>query len=263
MLIDDLRDESWRARRIGDAIKFGLAGEWKLYHANVALSHAPSTLTNVLVVGCNRGEDCKIFKDEGAQSVTGLDVMDEIGINFVADGVDYLNCSIEKTNLESSSFDLVFAYATLEHVPNINAAFREMVRVCRPGGAAYAASAPLWNSRYGPHWGDVFHGLPWAHLRKTPDEIIAYSEQEMAVESRPSVAQIISWLDDHMFNKRWAMEYVNACRLLNGIEVIRNDLELENESVLTDSIEAELKEFGYSKTGLLALTHIFIANKLK
>ena len=243
-------------------MKCGMAGEWKLYHANVALSHAPPTLNKVLVIGCNRGEDCKIFKDEGAQSVTGLDVMDEIGINFIADGVDYLNCSIEKASLDSNTFDLVFAYATLEHVPNINAAFREMARVCRPGGAIYAASAPLWNSRYGPHWGDAFNQLPWAHLRKSPEEIIAYSEQELLGEARPNVAQIVYWLDDHMFNKRWAMEYVNACRLLNGIEIVRNDLELEDESVLPESIATELMEFGYSKTELLALTHIFIANKL-
>jgi len=58
------------------------------------------------------------------------------------------------------------------------------------------------------------------------------------------------------------MEYVNACRLLNGIEIVRNDLELEDESVLPESIATELMEFGYSKTELLALTHIFIANKL-
>jgi SAM-dependent methyltransferase len=219
-------------------------------------------MERALVIGCNRGEDCKIFKDANVNLVSGLDIMDEIGLNYQAIGVDYLQSSIEKTHLGTDTFDLVFAYATLEHVPNIEAAFREMARICKPGGTIYSASAPLWNSRYGPHWGDTFAQLPWAHLRFPLDEIIAYAQRDIDEEFRPSIAQIRSWLDDHMFNKRWAMEYVNACRLLSGVEIIRNDLEIEDESILPEDIGQQLSAFGYSKTELLALTHIFIARKI-
>lgn len=47
--------------------------------------------------------------------------------------------------LANSSVDFLFSYATLEHVPQINAAFAEIVRVLKPGG--YAWLSPAWNCR--------------------------------------------------------------------------------------------------------------------
>jgi hypothetical protein len=44
-----------------------------------------------------------------------------------------------------NSVDFLFSYATFEHVPNVTAAFDEVVRVLRPGG--YAWLAPAWNCR--------------------------------------------------------------------------------------------------------------------
>jgi ubiquinone/menaquinone biosynthesis C-methylase UbiE len=48
--------------------------------------------------------------------------------------VSYMQTSVEDMPLDSNSFSLVFAYATLEHVPDIRRAFREMARVAAPGG---------------------------------------------------------------------------------------------------------------------------------
>ncbi|WP_169799451.1 class I SAM-dependent methyltransferase [Novosphingobium lentum] len=246
------------------AIELGKAGDFKGFHVNVAMSHAPLSILNVLVVGCNRGEDCRIFVDSGAASVVGVDLLDEIGVDYRHPSTSYVCASVEELPFETDRFDLVFAYATLEHVQNIYSAFREMARVCRPGGIVYSASAPLWNSRYGPHWGEAFHDLPWAHLLYRPAEIIEFNRRRRegnAACAFPHEAEIRYWLHDGMFNKRPSLSYLNACRTLDDIEIIRNDLELEDPAVLSDDLYARLSVQGFSREELLALTHIFIGRK--
>jgi SAM-dependent methyltransferase len=254
-----------RARRLSEAHAAAGAGDYKLYHASIATAECDVAGKCVLVVGCNRGEDCKIFVDMGAEQVTGLDVMDEIGANFVHPNVSYRKASAEQMPFEDDSFDLVFAYATLEHVPDITAAFREMARVCVRGGLIYSAAAPLWNSRQGPHWGSLFDEMPWIHLRRSVEEVRAYNraqgEANPAV-ARPSAAQVAYWLDDRFFNKRWARDYLAAGWSVPNVEIIRNDLECEPDEVLPAEVAAELAAKGYSRRELLALTHILIARRL-
>ena len=69
--------------------------DYKAYHANTAASHLSSDIRgkSVLVVGCNRGEDCEVFVNLGAGSVCGLDVMEEVGVNYSHQNVRYLKAS--------------------------------------------------------------------------------------------------------------------------------------------------------------------------
>jgi SAM-dependent methyltransferase len=253
--------DKWKQDRLDAAhiAANGPAVDYKLYHANIAASHINVINKRVLVVGCNRGEDCKIFIDLGAHFVTGLDVMDEIGENFAHPRVRYTAASAEEMPFDDDVFDLVFAYATLEHVPNISSAFKEMARVCLPNGIIYSAAAPLWNSRQGPHWGNGFADMPWLHLRKTPAEI---QEHNIRLGSAIAPEQISYWLDDRFFNKRWAREYLAAGWSVPRVEILSNELQLESESVLSSEIFEELAEKGYSKMELLALTHVFTARRL-
>ena len=79
--------------------------------------------------------------------------MTEIGVNLVHPKVSYIRASAEMMPLPDDEFDLVYTFTTLEHIPDIASALREMVRVCRPGGGLYSVALPLWNCRSGPHWG--------------------------------------------------------------------------------------------------------------
>ncbi|HUC07166.1 MAG TPA: methyltransferase domain-containing protein, partial [Solirubrobacterales bacterium] len=52
----------------------------------------------------------------------------------------------EELPFADESFDLVFGHAVLHHIPDLNKAFAEFLRVLRPGGAIAFAGEP---SRYG------------------------------------------------------------------------------------------------------------------
>lgn len=252
-------DWAERRRAAAHAAASAIPPNYKAYHAHTAASHLDIRGKSILVVGCNRGEDCEVFVDLGARSVCGLDVMDEVGANYQNPKVRYLLASAEDIPAETASFDMVFAYATLEHVPNIDPAFKQMARVCAPGGIVYSAAAPLWNSRQGPHWGDAFNAFPWPHLRLSPAEIHALNLKR---ESPFSAAQIDYWLDDRNFNKRFAREYLAAGWSIPGVEIISNELQQQSPDGVPDDVFSELAAKGYSRMELLALTHILLARKL-
>lgn len=69
----------------------------------------------------------------------------------------------DATNLpiDSDSVDFIFSFATLEHIPRIDAALDEIDRVLAPGGLAYLA--PAWNCR--PWTVSKIEYLPYSELR--------------------------------------------------------------------------------------------------
>ena len=110
----------------------------------------------VLVVGCNTGLDCRTFIELGAASVDGLDIDSNIGSDFSHEKVQYFRASAESMPIGDEIYDLVFSFATLEHVPDVTLAFQEMARVTKPGGLIYSVASPLWFSRHGHHFPQYF-----------------------------------------------------------------------------------------------------------
>lgn len=262
------REPDWtrqRDREAADALA-RQPPDYKSYHQARAANLGNLAGKSVLVVGCNRGEDCKYFVDIGARSVVGVDIMDEIGCNFTHEAVSYLRASAEDIPVEDGSFDLVFAYATLEHVPDIRRAFRDMVRVAAPGGFIYSAAAPLWCARSGPHWGSAFDHVPWPHLRMSVEDVVALGQEaQKAGSTDPYYApdRIRQHLTDpHLFNRRRAHEYVDACLSVGGYRIIRNDIEFEAQTPIEPLVLEVLLERGYTAFDLFGLTHMFVAAKL-
>jgi SAM-dependent methyltransferase len=66
---------------------------------------------------------------------------DRLGID-----VDAVPCDAEQLPFDDASFDLVFGHAVLHHLPNLDRAFAEFLRVLKPGGQVAFAGEP---SRYG------------------------------------------------------------------------------------------------------------------
>jgi SAM-dependent methyltransferase len=249
------RGEHFRKR----AANYLGARDFNGYHAAMAASYLCPVGKDVLVIGCNRGEDCRYFVEFGARRVVGIDPMDEIGAVVQARNVAYVRGSAEAMPFCAHSFDVVFAVATLEHVPSIEAAFAEMRRVSRAGALIYAASAPLWNARSGPHWGDAFRDYPWIHLRTDVGGVLAYNAHHRIF----SDAQVEYYLRSPHFNRRWAKEYLAAGASVSHVAIIRNDIELEDERDVAPGVVEELMAKGYDEQELFGLTHIFIARALK
>lgn len=240
--------------------------DYNRYHAECANLHQPVAEKRVLVVGCNTGADCAYFVEFGAKEVHGLDVVEEVGRDFQHERVVYHRASAEGTGLPSARFDLVFCFATMEHVPDIAAAFSEMARVIAPSGLIYSVASPLWNSRHGHHFPQYFAEIPWAHLRMTQSEVLAYlqaSGQAIAPE-QGSACQVAKYMFDRAnFNMTPAAAYVDFCGKLKGFEFLRNDLDLEPEGSVPVEILDELITRGYTDTELRAVTHTLIARRLK
>jgi SAM-dependent methyltransferase len=62
--------------------------------------------------------------------------------------VETVACEAASLPFDDGSFDLVFGHAVLHHLPDLGAAFREFLRVLRPGGAvAFCGEPSLYGDR--------------------------------------------------------------------------------------------------------------------
>jgi SAM-dependent methyltransferase len=235
------------------------------YHttlANEAATYLDIRGKRVLVVGCNTGGDCRQMLRLGAATVDGIDVIEETGAGFVHPKVRYHRMPAEQMTFPDDSFDFVYCVATMEHVHEIEASFREMARVLAPGGYVYSVAAPLWNSIQGSHKSDLFPDFPWIHLRRTRDEIVAYAHSR-GIEAPGGIESHVDYmLDDRWFNKAPGRRYIAAgASLSNTMKLVRNDVWLTPEASLAPDVLAELEPQGYSSHELRALTHTLVARK--
>ncbi len=87
------------------------------------------------------GSDKGIFQDI-VEDYTGVDIAEQLG--------KYYHKNFVVTNgallpFPDSSFDAIWTYATHEHIPDIELALGEIIRVLRPGGVCLFA--PAWHTR--------------------------------------------------------------------------------------------------------------------
>lgn len=233
-------------------------------HADWANMHQPVDGARVLVVGCNTGGDCRYFVDMGAAEVHGVDVVPEIGQDFPHERVTYHRMSAESMALPDNAYDLVFCFATMEHVPRIDLAFPELARVTAPGGLVYCVASPLWRSRNGHHLPQYFGTYPWFHLRMSLASALEWACDNRIHDptGRHSADEIVRYIyDRENFNMTPSADYVATCAGLRDMDPLRNDLDLEPEDMLPPEILSELEPQGYGSADLRAVTHTYIARK--
>lgn len=215
----------------------------------------------VLVVGCGNGIDCSFFINFGADIVHGIDITPAIGSSFQHPKVKYFQDSAEKMPFETGFYDYVYSVAVMEHIPHIDFAFTEMVRVCKTDGMIYCVAAPLWNSREGHHLFGLFPDYPWIHLRLSKEQILQYSILHNISRENSNIKDDIDFMFSDYFNFLSAQNYLDICSKLPVSKIITNELWLESEEYLNEDIFTELKTLGYSKKELLGVSHKFIAQK--
>jgi len=257
----------WNSRRergMQDALS-AMSPDYFMYHVNQSLLDFQVAGKRVLVVGCNRGRDCQPFIDFGAAEVVGLDIMSEIGVDFTHERVRYVKDTVEKMPFENGTFDFVFSFATIEHVPNVAAAFEEIARVTKSGGKIYTIAAPLWCHREGPHWGAVMNFEPWIHLRFGVDEIVdmvAARQASGIAENTISESSIRYLMTLGNMNQVRAEVYTDSCARLDKVQILRNELQSDQFPEEHRGIIDDLKKKGYTEADLFSMTHLFIANKI-
>jgi len=93
----------------------------------------------VLECGCGAGPDTQVLLDMGAQ-VTAVDISGGVDFcrdnNYPSERLDLIQADIMNLPLEADSYDVVFCQRVIQHTPDPEAAFAEIVRCLRGGGGA-------------------------------------------------------------------------------------------------------------------------------
>ncbi|SMD00635.1 Methyltransferase domain-containing protein [Desulfocicer vacuolatum DSM 3385] len=98
--------------------------------------------TKVLDAGCGIGGSCRLLARECGFKVTGMDLVpDFIEVaeklthsTGLDDAITYSQGNILNTGLQSNSFDAVWCQHTLMNIDDKDAAFKEFMRILKPGG---------------------------------------------------------------------------------------------------------------------------------
>lgn len=102
----------------------------------------PRTIKSILVVGCGSGREAGMLARAFGADVVGIDLGDDYAFDHEGSAPAKLfTMDARDLKFPSSSFDMVFSFHTLEHVPEPQKALREMSRVLRPGGV-YMVGTP-------------------------------------------------------------------------------------------------------------------------
>ena len=93
----------------------------------------------VLDAGCGHGRYLAAFASLGAR-VVGLDIgtgPEEAGVPLDDPRIAVVQGSVLEAPFRDASFDLVFSDGVIHHTPDAHAAYRELARLVKPGGALY------------------------------------------------------------------------------------------------------------------------------
>lgn len=132
---------------------------------------------------------------------------------------------------EENSFDIVFATAVMEHIPNTPLLLENIQKVLRPGGVAFLSGGPLWSSARGHHvWVNTEKGpvrfsqagcpIPnWAHLAFSPDEMTDHLAQTTDF-SDVDVRKITHWIYNSPNINRLTELDIRTAMQNSGLEVI-------------------------------------------
>lgn len=212
----------------------------------------PEAVASALEVGCSDGLACELVAMLGVPRVRGIDTSAVVNLVPTSPAVKLARASCERLPFDDASFDLVFSIAVMEHVPQPDKAFEEMLRVTRPGGYCYVQTAPLYFSPFGHHM--PYFREPWAHLTHTPDELIEYAgrtglaatiEAELHIGAGHYIKGMLC--PDHI-NGLTALEFgFDAVVERHGLEVLCSQRSHEGRDLLPEKRRARLWPYTFGE----------------
>ncbi len=106
------------------------------------------------------------------------------------------------TSFEDNSLDIVYSTSVLEHIQDLPAAFAEMYRIVKPGGAIIHNYSPYFSHDGGHALGNP--DSPWAHVRMGEDEYLRYIKELRPYEFEATQDWLANALHRNM--PQWKMQ---------------------------------------------------------
>ena len=215
----------------------------------------------VLVVGCNQGVECELFRKEGATDITGIDIISDVGSGYPHDSINYVCDNAHNMPFEDESFNISTSFATLEHIPDPLKAVEEMVRVTASRGVIYIQAAPLWCEPYGHHKKNLFPKDPWIHLRYPKQELMKEYYGELChdnFDGKP-ISNHIDYIFSDAFNRYNVDSYKKIlCSIMDQVTpiAVRFITNFEYLSLMTPEIRKELSEYSEENLFTSSLTWV-------
>lgn len=108
----------------------------------------------ILDLGCGKGFQTQVLA-RACNGAIGIDVAEQqiteaklfLKHSCVEHKVRFLCTPLEKAGLPADSFDRIFSFCVLEHIPNLDEVLHELVRLLKPGGELHASVDALTSVR--------------------------------------------------------------------------------------------------------------------
>jgi SAM-dependent methyltransferase len=201
----------------------------------------------ILEVGASDGLACDLLLTEQPARLVGLDVVDIVGCGYPDRSIAYRTFDGRALPFDDCAFDLTFSIATMEHVGEPAGLLAEMIRVTAPGGYCYVQAGPLYFSPFGHHMFGHFDDVPWIHLRRSTDAIVAEAIRRgldtRFQQDRGETAEtyVRSMLDTRHVNGRTFAEYgLDRLSEDGSVEIVALRRSYEGTELLTDDILREV-----------------------
>lgn len=104
--------------------------------ANIIRRRHPAGISKMLVVGCGNGREAHALANALHCDVTGIDLRDTFDPEAAA-GVRLQRADATAMPFDTDTFDFVYSYHVLEHIPRYRDALSEMNRVLKKGGGLW------------------------------------------------------------------------------------------------------------------------------
>lgn len=140
-----------------------------------------------------------------------------------------------KTEMEEGSIDLIYSLSVLEHIPDLEKAFKEMYRILKPGAVMFHRYDPFFHI-LGGH-ATCTLDFPWGHLRLSDDDVVRYMKELMPHEA--SVA--LPWVKNAL-NRNHAQSNVLRLLINAGFKVSiwqNSPIEKSHELLLDSNVISE------------------------
>lgn len=126
--------------------------EADVHHRNamktLAFARSVGRADRALVVGCGDGREAGILSRELGADTIGIGFDDGRFDHEAAAPARLIEMDAQRLSFEDDSFDLVYSFHALEHIPDPRAALSEIGRVLQPGGR-YLVGTPNKSRLFG------------------------------------------------------------------------------------------------------------------